>query len=79
MCARNTSIEITVWHHSASLVMPNSDPRDGFFCLPLIPVIDSFTNKRFKILIRLCRIAGGFGSSMFAYFPKAFYHGLTQM
>ena len=28
---KNPSLEITVWHHSASLVMPINDPRDRFF------------------------------------------------
>ena len=28
---KNLSLAITVWHHSASLVMPYNDPRDGFF------------------------------------------------
>ena len=28
---KNPSLGIIVYHHSASLVMPNGDPRDGFF------------------------------------------------
>ena len=28
---KNPSLGITVRHHEASLVMPNSDPRDRFF------------------------------------------------
>ena len=28
---KNPSLEITVCHHSASLVMPNCDPRNRFF------------------------------------------------
>ena len=28
---KNPSLRITVCHHSASLVMPNGDLRDGFF------------------------------------------------
>ena len=31
---QNPSLAITVWHHSASLVMPDSDPRDGFLSIP---------------------------------------------
>ena len=27
----NLSLGITICHHSGSLVMPNADPRDGFF------------------------------------------------
>ena len=33
-------LAITVWHHEASLVMPDSDSRDGFFYLALTPMID---------------------------------------
>ena len=29
------------YHHSASLVMPNSDPKDGFF-YPTLPLIIDF-------------------------------------
>ena len=36
---KTLSIVITVWHHLASLVMPDSDPPYGFFYLPLTPVI----------------------------------------
>ena len=38
---KNPSLEITVCRHSASLVMPNGDPRDGFFYSNLILMIDS--------------------------------------
>ena len=37
---KNPSFAITVWLHSASLVMPDSEPRDGFFYLALTPMID---------------------------------------
>ena len=30
---------ITVWHHEASLVMPDSDARDGLFYPPLTSMI----------------------------------------
>ena len=40
---KNPSLAITVWHHEASLVMPDSDPRDGFFYLPLTPMIDPYS------------------------------------
>ena len=36
---KNLYHAITVWHHSASLVIPDRDPRDGFF-LPLTPMTD---------------------------------------
>ena len=31
---KNQSLRITIWHHSASLVMPNCDPKDRFFYPP---------------------------------------------
>ena len=36
------SLWITVWHHSASLVMPNSYPRDGIFNPHLTSMKDSY-------------------------------------
>ena len=36
---KNPSLANTVRHHSASLVMPDSDPRNGIFYLPLTPMI----------------------------------------
>ena len=38
----NPSLVITVCHHPTSLVMPNSDPRDGFLSHP--PTYDRFFN-----------------------------------
>ena len=38
------SLQITVWHHSASLMMPDSDPQDGVFYLSLTPMIESYIN-----------------------------------
>ena len=38
---KNLSLGITVCHHSASLVMQNGDPRDGFFYPTLTFIIDS--------------------------------------
>ena len=35
------SLFITVWHRLASLVMPNSYPRDGIFNLHLTTINDS--------------------------------------
>ena len=43
---KNPSHAITVWHHSASLVMPDSDPWDGFFYLLLIPMIDPYIQNQ---------------------------------
>ena len=37
-----TSLGITVCHHSASLMMPNGDPREGFFYPTLTLMIDSY-------------------------------------
>ena len=42
---KNPSLVITVWHHSASLVMPNSDPRDRYFYPTLTLMIDSYNPK----------------------------------
>ena len=39
---KNPSLGITVCHHSASLVMPNGDPRDGCFYPTLTLMMDSF-------------------------------------
>ena len=38
---KNPSLEITVCHHSASLMMQNGDPRGGFFYPTLTLMIDS--------------------------------------
>ena len=43
MGLKNPSLMITACHHSASLVMPNSDPKDGFLYLTLILMMDSYT------------------------------------
>ena len=39
---KNPSLEITICHHSAYLVMPNGDPRDGFFYPTLTLMIYSY-------------------------------------
>ena len=39
----NLSLGITVRHHSASLVMPNSDPRERFFYPQHTPMKDTYT------------------------------------
>ena len=38
----NPSLRITVCHYLASLVMPNGDPRDGFFYPTLTLMTDSY-------------------------------------
>ena len=38
----NLSLTINVCHHSASLVMPIGDPRNGFFYPTLTLIMDSF-------------------------------------
>ena len=40
---KNLSLGITVRHHSASLVMPISDPRDRFFYPHHTPMIDTYS------------------------------------
>ena len=42
MNRKNPSLGITVWHHSASLVMPISDPRDRFFYPYHTPMKDTY-------------------------------------
>ena len=38
---RKIHLSESQWHHSASLKMPDSDPRDRFFYLSLTPMIES--------------------------------------
>ena len=40
--SKNLSLRITICHHSASLVMPNGDPRDIFFYSTITLMIDSY-------------------------------------
>ena len=61
---KSPALAITVWHHSASLLMPDSDPPGGFFYLPLTPMTDPYfldynlkyfhiyTHKLFTFLLR---------------------------
>ena len=56
---KNPSFAITVWHHSARLVMPDSDPPDGVFYLPDTPVIDSYNNITSVCHLRHCRFYPG--------------------
>ena len=44
---KNPSLEITVCHHSASLVMPKGDPRDGF-STTLTLMIESLSPYNFQ-------------------------------
>ena len=39
---KTLSLAIKVRHHSASHVMPDDGPCDGFFYLPIIPMIDHY-------------------------------------
>ena len=41
MGLKNQSLMITVWHHKASLVMPNSDPWDRFIYPTLTLMMDA--------------------------------------
>ena len=55
---KNTSLGITVCHHSANLMMPNGDPRDGLFYPTLTLLIDSYSllnlRNKFDIYPVLC-------------------------
>ena len=46
------SLEITVRHHSASLIMPNSYPRDGIFNLNLTTIEDFYNLTHVNVLRR---------------------------
>ena len=49
---KNPSLATTVWHHSASLEMPDSDPRDRLVYLPLTSMIDpSIITVRYYCLL----------------------------
>ena len=43
--AKNPSLAITVFHHSASPVMPIGDARDGFFYPTLTLMMDSYNHR----------------------------------
>ena len=49
---KNLSLWITVWHHLASLVMPNNDLCDEIFSLPLIPTIHSYVKTQLIAVAR---------------------------
>ena len=49
----NSVTRVTVRHHSASLVMPNSYPRDGIFNQHLTTIKDSYNPDRVKIVENL--------------------------
>ena len=46
MGKKNTPLVITVCHHSASLMMPIGDPRDGFFYPTLILMMNFYNVAR---------------------------------
>ena len=46
---KHPSRGIAVCHHSASLMMPDSDPRYGCFYLPLTSMIDSYITSLDKL------------------------------
>ena len=39
---KSPSLQITIYHHSASLVMPNGDPLDGLFYPTLALMMNSY-------------------------------------
>ena len=46
---------ITIWHHSASLVMPIGDPWDGFFYPTLTRMMDSYNfikGQKYNVILR---------------------------
>ena len=56
MGSKNTSLVIIVCHHSASLVMPYSDPRDVFFDPTLTLMMDSYNLNHVILPTRLSRV-----------------------
>ena len=50
------SLGITVRHHLASLVMPNSYPRDGIFNQHLTTIKDSYIPLQFEVLVSIVYI-----------------------
>ena len=42
---KNLSLRITVLHHAASLMVPDSHTWDGFYYLPLTTMIDSYKRQ----------------------------------
>ena len=57
----NPYLVITICHHSASLVMPIGDPRDGFFYPTLTLMMDTYNIKWVKTAETLiwCAIING--------------------
>ena len=53
---------ITVCHHSASLVMPNGDPRDWFFYPILALMMDSYTLIYLQYLTGLLKLINSCGN-----------------
>ena len=49
---KNLSLTITVCHHSASLVMPIGDARDGFFYPTLTLIMDSYIHMLVIIIFQ---------------------------
>ena len=52
MDRKNPSLGITVRHHSASLVMPISDPRDRLFYPRHTPMKDTYILPCFKLTMQ---------------------------
>ena len=52
----NLSLVITTCHHSASLVMPIGDPRDGFFYPTLTFMRDSYVKIWETYCLHVCLI-----------------------
>ena len=56
--AKNLSLVITVCHLSASLVMPNGDPWDGFFYPILSLMMDSHNQSLTTLSELTLRLSG---------------------
>ena len=52
------SLRITVLHHSASLVMPNSYPREGIFNPHLKTIKDSYNKSAYEIHVHFIHAFG---------------------
>ena len=69
---KNLSLEITVRHHSASLVMPISDPRERFFCPHHTPMKDTYNTE-----IMLDCFFQSYGASLLAIWSTKIHVSVT--
>ena len=70
----NPSLGITICHHSASLEVPNGDPRDGFFYPTLRLTIDSYIiTSRQHVFINIFNISVRNLHSLLFHFPDKWW------